>query len=101
MNSEQMKSKLKEADELLSKYVKLVKPVAKELAIRKSRLNNKKFKYTGELGCWEMGVDSICLHIVGTKCPNGDERNVISRFEQELHEEFGKELEYIKVSGHY
>ena len=57
---------LKYCDGLLENYKKTIQPVARELARRKSEYVFRKkgpVAYDGDLGCWETGVDLICLHI--------------------------------------
>lgn len=64
MTDDEIFAKLKEGQDLLSKYKEVVAPVAEELAKRKSLfVFGKEGAYTGDLGCFEEGLNSICLHI--------------------------------------
>jgi hypothetical protein len=54
---------LKEADACLQQYVKIVRLIAVELAIQKSEVVwGNTTSYDGDLGCYESGIDTICLH---------------------------------------
>lgn len=53
---------LRQADLLLGEYIKLLSPIAKKLADMKSKLVfGKKGYYAGGLGCYEDGIDNLCL----------------------------------------
>ena len=64
MTDDEIIAKLKEGQDLLSKYKEVVAPVAEELAKRKSLfVFGKEGGYSGDLGCFESGPNVICLHI--------------------------------------
>lgn len=66
LTDKQIVERFRRADALLAEYEKLVLPAGKELARRKSLYVFKKpGKYRAELGCYEMGKDSVCLHLKG------------------------------------
>lgn len=66
LSDKEVMDRLKECDELLAVYQEKIRPVANELARRKSEYVFKRkgrCGYRGELGCWEEGIDTVCLHI--------------------------------------
>jgi hypothetical protein len=59
----EMLEQLKNADVLLEEYIRTVRVVAEELARRKSlAIWGDATTYAGRLGCYEEGIDTICLH---------------------------------------
>jgi hypothetical protein len=59
----EMLEQLKKADALLEEYIQTVRPVAAELARRKSlAVWGNEITYSGRLGCYEEGLNTICLH---------------------------------------
>lgn len=64
MTDAEILNELKKADLLLSEYKKIAQPIAEELARRKSLfVFGKEGGYRGHLGCQEIGLNSLCLHI--------------------------------------
>jgi hypothetical protein len=64
MTDEEIIETLKKADALLEEYKKIIQPAADELAKRKSiAIYGKEDCYNGDLGCWEVGCNTVCLHI--------------------------------------
>lgn len=55
----------------LRDYEATIRPVAEELARRKSILcYGETGHYVGELGCWDSGKNTICLHNKGDRPPD-------------------------------
>jgi uncharacterized protein (DUF2237 family) len=66
MTDAQIIRRLKRADKLLKKYKRLVHPVAKELAKKRSiDIFGVDGCCAGRVGCADTGVDSICMHMRG------------------------------------
>jgi hypothetical protein len=64
MTDEELLASLKKADDLLGQYKEAIKPAAAELARRKSEaVYGKEGGYEGRLGCFEMGDNTLCLHL--------------------------------------
>lgn len=64
MNDKDLVSGMKRCKKLLDEYAKAVRPLAEEMAKRKSiHVFGKPGGYDGDLGCWEEGIDTICLHL--------------------------------------
>lgn len=64
MNDKELVAGMKRCKKLLDEYRRVATPLAKEMAKRKSMfVFGKPDGYRGELGCWEEGVDTICLHL--------------------------------------
>lgn len=64
MTEQELLGALIKADVLLAEYERVVKPVAEELARLKSlAIYGKEGCYSGDLGCWEEGINTVCLHI--------------------------------------
>jgi len=61
MTEDEILAALKKADDLLAEYKKVVEPAAAALAELKSQ-HMGDCTYTGDLGCYESGIDAICLH---------------------------------------
>lgn len=72
MTDEQVLEGLKKADHLLAQYRAQVEPIAAELAKKKSIfVFGNESSYSGDLGCFESGINSVCLHIVaGARGPD-------------------------------
>lgn len=63
MTDEEIIETLKRADALLAQYEAIVQPAVDELARRKSiAVYAKDGQYTGDLGCHEEGINTLCLH---------------------------------------
>ncbi len=91
--------KLKLADAALGQYRSLIEPVAKELAKRKSRfVYRKDTAYIGQLGCYEAGVDTICLHISDQYSKHG-EKNLKKALDFQDKWSKKAKLKNIKISG--
>jgi len=101
-------SALKEADQLLERYVAIVTPVAEELARQKSlAVYGREGCYSGDLGCWEEGKDTICLHIKDEargKSSAGDEPFHGKAID--FNREWGDKataagIHHVQISGHF
>ena len=64
MDDKEIVAAYKQCKQLLDEYKKIAQPLAEELAKRKSMyVFGKPGGYQGDLGCWEAGMDTICLHL--------------------------------------
>jgi hypothetical protein len=64
MTDEELIEELQNAESFMVQYKAVAERVAFELAKRKSMaVFGVEGGYTGDLGCWEAGADTICLHI--------------------------------------
>ena len=61
MNDDTIRTRLHQADSLLGEYKRLLRPVLRELAARKSTAAG--VQYSGDFGCWEQGIDTLCFHL--------------------------------------
>lgn len=107
MTDEEILENLKKADAFLEEYKKLAKPVAEELAQRKSMaVFGKPGLYTGNLGCWESGIDFICLHItdeghaeLGARHVDDPRMDKVREFEDEWAKR--AKPRHVYIGGHY
>jgi hypothetical protein len=97
-------------DHLLEVYKELIQPVADALAELKSKaVYGKKGCYSGDLGCWEAGINTICLHIKdharGKRFSRDrDEKRweKIFRFERPWIRQLQKAgVKHLHIDGHY
>lgn len=64
MTDEEIIEELQTAESFMVQYRAVVERVAHELAKRKSMaVFGVEGGYSGDIGCWEAGADTICLHI--------------------------------------
>ena len=61
MNDEELIAALELGDSYLEQYLESIKPVLVELSKRKEHYTG--YKYVGEFGCWESGIEDLCIHI--------------------------------------
>jgi len=109
MPEEELKRRVAEAKEHLRKYVELVIPVAEDLAERKSMaIFGRPGGYQGKLGCWEAGIDMICLHIADgfQKEADGEDYghvhgDKVRAFEDEWRKKLDINFNPLYLSGHY
>lgn len=102
MDDAEIIRRLQEADALLARYTEVVKPAAEALAERKSlHVYKEPGHYTGDLGCWESGINEICLHT--KEIPKFEESekhyDLIFDFEDEWRKK--APLKNIYIGGHY
>jgi hypothetical protein len=81
LSAEDILVAFKEADELLRRYKEVISPAIAELARLKGEVNN--LSYSGDLGCWEEGIDTVCLHIKGEERPSFDSPGTRATYEWE------------------
>lgn len=102
---------LKYCDGLLETYKKTIQPAARELARRKSEYVFRKkgpVAYKGELGCWEVGISTVCLHIkpwaLGKTYARFEKKvgNRPSKFEKLWGTRAAKAgIRNVRISGHF
>lgn len=101
LNDEEIRNTLIKADSILDEYQKILTPVLRELAKRKEEYTG--YKYNGEFGCYECGIDTLCIHIKGnyniTNIINSDNFNPY-QWEEETRELFSG-LQNIFLRGHF
>lgn len=98
-----------EGDKILQKYVEAVGQAAEDLAeIKSNELLGADGYYSGDLGCCEAGIDTICLHLRDYH----NEANLVrlSAFEDRIRAKLKKarkaagipeSKQHVFVSGHY
>jgi hypothetical protein len=93
---------VKKADALLTEYKLLLKPVAYELARRKSlEVYGEEGCYKGLFGCHEEGIQKICLHSVDPTKQDAELDKAIA-FEQKWHATLNKEgVKNVYVGGFF
>lgn len=112
MTDDKIIAALKRGNDLLKEYEEIMKPVAKELAHRKSMMVFGTIGgYSGDLGCWEAGIDLICLHLADEFRNHPDHLDRYSRleardrtmdFEDMWRRKAEKEKVFkIHISGHF
>ena len=111
MTEQEILERLKVADRHLTEYKELLKPVLEELAKRKSiHVFGKEGGYEGNFGCWEAGIDCLCLHIEdGFKPPRISDRDKYKKymarvrsFEDQWNDKTRKiDVKNIYICGHY
>ena len=97
MDNHEIIFRLNEADLLLSRYKEILTPVLVELANRKMQAVG--IPYSGKFGCFEEGIDTLCMH------KDGDERPPLFDapydWEDKTREQFFKNLQNISLSGFF
>ena|SRR3990167_9237043 len=97
MNDQELKKELKELDSLLDIYLRRIKPIAIELAERKSKYTRR--SYDGNIGCWETGIETLCMHIRNdSKYPAQDDDSSY-KWADEIIEQFFMDLQHICLQG--
>ena len=93
---------VKKADALLTEYKLLLKPVAYELARRKSlEVYGKEGCYKGLFGCHEEGIQKICLHSVEPTKQDAQLDKALY-FEKKWSVTLNKEgVKHVYVGGYY
>ena len=99
MDDKELRRRLKEADALLAQYRLLLTPVLEDLARRKEAATGA--KYTGHFGCYEEGINALCIHRADDSPPlKGDDHSPVD-WELFMVEKFFNSLEHINLSGFY
>ena len=101
MNNDEIISRLNEADLLLSRYKELIAPALAELANRKMKAVG--VSYRGEFGCWEEGIDTLCMHIEDRKALAWSNESYSKAYdwENETREKLFSNLKNISLSGFF
>ena len=94
----EMRSRLLEADALLAYYKKLLEPVLSTLAVLKGQATGN--RYSGNFGCWEEGVDTLCIHIEGGNRPFSSDHRYY-KWEDEMRETLFAGLDNVHIGGHF
>ena len=94
MTDEELKARLKKADELMYDYHKLVYPAAKELAKRRGlAVFNDESAYEAFLGSEDLGPDVIFL--ASQRADSGSEYNILSENWYKDNYHMWEDLKYI------
>jgi len=103
MTRDEMREKLKHADSLLQEYRDAVKPIAEQLAEEKSQhVFGQPGGYSGDLGCWEDGINAICLHIKEGNWLKETGLPSASDWEEKVRRDLGfDKLENVYLIGHF
>jgi hypothetical protein len=100
----EMLEQLKKADALLEEYIGTVRVVAAELARRKSlAVWGNATTYAGRLGCYEEGIDAICLHnIYDAKTRRRDKHHKAIKFDRMWHDKIrAAGIKNISIQGYF
>ena len=76
MTDEELRQGLIEADNLLGEYIRIVTPLLSGLSERHIQVVGG--KYEGKLGCFDTGIECICMHSIDTRTGQNKEKQILS-----------------------
>ena len=105
MTDAEVLEKLKIADNLLTEYQKIVDELLPYLSAQKSNfVFSKPDGYEGHLGCYESGIDTLCIHITDDAREWRDQNEDFSCYEWErewAEKMIAAGINKIHISGHF
>ena len=108
MTDQEILRRIEYASKLLQLYAEVIQPAADELARRKSLyVFGEENRYFGHLGCWDEGINTVCLHITDETYEKVDAlRDKVSEKAYEFEQEwrnilYERKVKKISLSGFY
>lgn len=106
MTDDELRALLEKADALLGEYEEVAEKAVAEIARRKSlAVYGDETSYRGHLGCYEMGVETLCAHLVDARIKElyEDTRRLSSHESYEAEDELRKKFptKHCWISGHH
>lgn len=107
MTDDEIRSGLVECEALLKRYKEFAKPIAEELARRQSlHVYKEEGRYSGDLGCYESGIDTICVHnirprdVIFRKLESSEIiYRLTNSFRDEIEKKFFADLKNVRLTG--
>ena len=97
MDDNELRRRLQEADALLAQYRLLLTPVLEDLVRRKEAATGA--KYMGHFGCYEEGINTLCIHRVDDSPPRARDDERPNDWTLAMTNKFFFFLEHIHLSG--